>query len=75
MDSVDSSGRRDNVHGLCPLSPWTKSNVQWAMSIGSLDKVQGTVGHCPWTLSSLPELPGLCPLSPWTLSTDIRQTM
>ena len=50
MDSVDSldivhghlgqspgsPGGLDNVHGQCPLSPWT----DWTLSIDSLDKVQ-----------------------------------
>ena len=50
MDSVDildivhghpgqspgSPGGLDNVHGQCPLSPWT----DWTLSMHSLDKVQ-----------------------------------
>ena len=34
--SPGSPGRLDNVHGQCPLSPWT----DWTLSMDSLDKVQ-----------------------------------
>ena len=34
--SPGSPGGLDNVHGQCPLSPWT----DWTLSMDSLDKVQ-----------------------------------
>ena len=64
-----------------PWAHWTKSKVQWTMSMGSLDKVQSKVdivhGQCPVCLEYLDFVHcvhcvhGHCPLIPWTNS---RQT-